>query len=293
MSAKLIIDASVCLAETPIWDERIKKLYWTDLFSGAVHTFDPATLQDTSVDTHEMIGSAIPCQTLGKVLVAIDSGLKILDVNTGELEKVADPKLGDAACRYNDARCDEKGRIFVSTVSKMYGTDDYTPDMLGAFYMVDTDNTVTTLVDGINQYNAIVFDAKNENMFVVDTYNQTILRFKYDLEKGPISEPEVVINFEVMPDGMSIDSEDNLYVCHWAGEISVWETKTFTKIKTIKMPVEYVCCGGFAGEDMKDFYVATSKFAMPEDHADIKAGAGGIFHMRNEIAGKRDGFYHV
>lgn len=292
MSVKLVLDARVCLAETPIWDNRIKKLYWTDLFEGTVHIFDAVTSENVSVETNCMIGSAIPCQTTGKVLVAIDSGLHILDVASGELDLVADPNQNNPQNRYNDTRCDAKGRLFTSTVSKLYGTAEYTPDMLGAFYMVDTDNSVSTVVDGINQYNGIVFDQKNENMFVIDTYNQTLLRFSYDLEKGAIGAPEVVINFEAMPDGMSIDIEDNLYICHWNGTITIWETKGFSKIKTIQMPVSYVCCGGFGGDDRKDFYVATSKFAQPDDHPDVKAGAGGIFHLRNEIEGRSDWYYH-
>ena len=54
-----INDTRVVLAETPIWDSRIKKLYWTDLFKGTVHRFDPVTDLDESVETGSVIGSAI------------------------------------------------------------------------------------------------------------------------------------------------------------------------------------------------------------------------------------------
>jgi hypothetical protein len=36
MSFDLALDCRVVLAETPIWDPRLRKLYWTDLFEGAV-----------------------------------------------------------------------------------------------------------------------------------------------------------------------------------------------------------------------------------------------------------------
>ena len=51
MGFELAIDSRVVLAETPIWDPRLKKLYWTDLFEGTVHRFDPATGQDECVLT--------------------------------------------------------------------------------------------------------------------------------------------------------------------------------------------------------------------------------------------------
>ncbi len=46
MGFALPIDSRVVLAETPVWDPRLKKLYWTDLFEGTVHRFDPATGRD-------------------------------------------------------------------------------------------------------------------------------------------------------------------------------------------------------------------------------------------------------
>ena len=42
---------------------------------------------------------------------------------------------------------------------------------------------------------------------------------------------------------------------------------------------------------MKDFYIATSKYGQDENHADVKAGAGGIFKLRNEIEGRSDWYY--
>lgn len=293
MEIQLVLDAGAVLAETPIWDERIKKLYWTDLFEGEVHQFDPSTKIDICVKTNGLIGSAIPCESLGKVIAVVDTGIYVVDMDTGEMKLIVNPEPNRDENRYNDARCDARGRIFISSVSKLYGSDDYKPDMLGAFYMVDTDNTVTKLVDGINQYNGIVFDKKNENMYVVDTFNQKIIRFPYSPEQGVTGKGEEVISFSEMPDGLSIDSEDNLYVCHWAGKITVWSTKDYTLIKTIDFPCSNVCCGGFAGSDKKDFYVATSRFSQSDEHPDIKAGAGGIFKLRNEIEGRFDYFYHI
>lgn len=295
MDFKLVIDSNIELAETPIWDERVKKLYWTDLFSGDVHQFDPITKESKLWKTKELIGSAVPTNDPDKIMCVVEDGLHVLNLVTGDLEFVVDPEPGNDKNRYNDSRCDAKGRVFISSVAKTYGTDDYTPDQLGAFYMVDTDKSVKKIVDNINQYNAMVWNKDNTKMYVVDTYNETLLEFDYDLEQGPISEPRVVISFkdkEGMPDGLSIDTEGNFYVCHWSKKISVWN-ENFEPVKTIEFPVEYVCCGGFAGEDMKDFYVATSKYFYDDEQLKANPGAGGTFVARSEVAGRKDYFYQV
>ena len=132
-------------------------------------------------------------------------------------------------------------------------------------------------------------------MYVVDTYNQKLLRFDYSVEYGAIGPAEVVIEFEDVPDGVSVDKEDNIYVCHWSNKryISVWNLKDYSFRRSIPFPVQHICCGGFGGDDMKDLFVATSKFWLPDSDPDIAAGAGGLFKARVKVAGNPDYFYKV
>jgi sugar lactone lactonase YvrE len=294
MDFKLAIDSRVILAETPIWDPRIQKLYWTDLFKGTVHRYDPATGQDEQVDTNSMIGSAVPCSTVGKLLVAVDDGMMLLDFETGKMDCIAVPQPNTGEFRYNDTRCDAAGRIYTSTVSKFFTEPNFDPEtMTGKFYMVDTDGTVVTLVDRLVQFNTIFFDSANTHLYAIDTYNKKLLRFNYSLEKGASGPPQTVIEFDNMPDGATVDIEDNVYVCHWSDkrEISVWSLKDYSLVKTIPFPVKNICCGGFAGIEMKDFYVTTSNFWLPEADPDFEAGAGGIFMAKSEIPGLPEHFY--
>lgn len=294
MKFELAIDARVVLAETPIWDPRIKRLYWTDLFTGAVHRYDPVTGADETAQTNSTIGSAIPCNTPGKLLVAVDDGMMILDFDSGKMEFVVAPQPNTGEFRYNDTRCDSLGRIFTSSVSKSYTEPNFDPDtMAGKFFMIDTDGRVVTLVDKLVQYNTIFIDSQNKNLYAVDTYYKRLLRFDYSLDKGASGQPEMVIEFEDMPDGVAVDVEDYIYVCHWSPKqhITVWSLKDYSLVKTIPFPVKNICCAGFAGEDMKDFYVATSNFWLPDGDADFAAGAGGIFMARSEVAGRPEYFF--
>ena len=284
------------LAETPIWDPRINRLYWTDLFKGTVHRSDPVTGLDESVETGSMIGSAIPCDVIDKLLVAVDDGMMILDFNTAKMDIVSTPQESTGEFRYNDTRCDAVGRIFTSSVSKDYAETSFDPNtMTGKFYMIEPDGEVKILVDAIVQYNTIFLDNSNENLFVVDTYNKKLLRFNYTMGKGAYGEPETVIVFEEMPDGVSVDIEDNIYVCHWSEKkhITVWSLKNYEFIQSIPFPVKHICCGGFAGDDMRDFFVTTSTFGLADNDADLSAGAGGVFLSRSQIPGKPENFYTI
>jgi sugar lactone lactonase YvrE len=290
---KLIHDANVLLAETPVWDKRSACFYWTDLFEGEIHEYNPASKEDRKWSTGKWIGSAIPTSDPAKIFAALEGGMYLLDKETGKLSLIADPEPDNPQNRYNDARIDVRGRIFTSSVPKTYATPDYTPDQRGVFYMIEKDGKITKIVDNINQYNGIVWTADNKKMYVADTYNATLLEWDYDPDTGPVGEHRVVLDFkgkQETPDGLSIDVEGNLYICHWSGKISVWD-KNLNLKEDIAFPVEQVCCGGFGGGDMKDFYVATARYGFtPEQLAD-RGGAGGIFAARSPIAGRPDHFY--
>lgn len=292
----LAIDARVELAETPIWDPRIKRLYWTELFDGIVHRYDPLTGIDESVKASHHIGAAIPTSDLNTLLVAVPEGMVLLDFTTGKSRLISAPHPNTGEYRYNDTRCDLVGRIFTSSVSSRYTDQDFDPEtMTGKFYMIDTDGTVTTLMDNIVQFNTIFFNNQNSNLFVVDTVNKKLLRFSYSVEEGASGIPDTVIEFEDTPDGVSVDVENNIYVCHWSEKkhMTVWSLNDYQFVKSIPFPVKNICCGGFAGDDMKDFYVATSKFWLPEGDPDFDAGAGGLFKAKSDLAGTPEHFYII
>jgi len=292
---ELVLDTNVTLLETPIWDRRTKCLYCTDLFLGDIYAFDPEmNARERFVTDGGAIGSAIPTSDPNRLLCALDYGICLYDLTTRRFTRLFDPNGGNKNNRYNDTRVDAWGRIFTSTVSKLYGTADYRPDMLGNFYMIDIDGKVKTIVSDINQYNAIVWNAQNTEMFVIDTFNGKLLSFDYDIERGPLSGPKERLDLNGIgtPDGMSIDAEDTLYICHWAGKISVWE-KSLALKEIVDFPVDQVCCGGFGGDEMKDFYVATARYAYTQEQMNDRRGAGGLFRARVETAGTADHFYPI
>lgn len=281
------IDGNVQLPETPIWDERIQKLYWTDTGSGDVHRYDPDSDKEEVWHTGETIGSAIPCNDPDKLLCVLRSGIYLLDLLSGKLKFIADPANGNEKVQYNDSRVDAAGRLYVSTVALTYGSDAYTPDQTGGFYCLERDGTVKVIDPCINQYNTVLWSRDSSKMYVSDTYNECLLAFDYSLKDGVLSEGKRVLDFKGnygMPDGMSMDVEDTLYICHWTGCISVWD-RDLQEQEAIPFPTPQVTCGGFGGKDMKDFYVGSGSWNYSEQDKLDYPGCGGFFVARSETEG--------
>lgn len=287
---KLILDAKAELGETPIWHPQKKVMYWTDGFTGDFHIFNPKDNSDVVYNLGGMIGSAIPCEN-GNVLLLLDSGLKRLDLQTCELTHLVDPEPDSDVNRLNDGRCDAKGRVWLSTVSKLFGSDEYEASMTGALYMIDTDLSVNKVLDGINQLNGIGWSNDNKYMYVVDTYNFKLLCFAYDLETGQTGEPETAVDIPQMfgyADGMCVDSKDNVWIAHWGSKLSRWNPKIGELIETVEMPVPNITCCGFGGVDFDELYITTSTFGINKE--DIKkqpfSMSGGIFKIKPGVTGR-------
>lgn len=295
MKPELVLESRSFLAETPIWDSRKNILYWTDLFEGLVHEFDPVTGQDKFHSLGGMIGSAIPSDS-GKLLCAMDDGLYLFDPESGSKTFLVAVEPGNPSNRLNDARCDAAGRVFASSVSKAYGTADYREDMLGSFYMVDKDLSVTRITAGINQYNGIAWSLDNKAMFVIDTHHMELMRYPYDLSVGVTGNATSAIRFPAeygSPDGLLIDSEDKAWVFHWNGVITRWDLAAGTLLAVIPMPVPYVTCGGFGGDQMDELYITTSHYAMTPEQMSTEplCHAGSMFRLMPGVIGRPDNFY--
>lgn len=293
MSFTIAVRSSVELAETPIWDARRRCLYWTDLLGGRVHRYTPSAGRDEAWDTGSLIGSAVPTDHPDKVLCALSGGMYLLDTRDGALTFLVDPKGGDADFRYNDTRVDARGRIFTSTMSTKYGTPAYDPEtMRGNFYRVDRDGSVHVVQAGVNQFNCMLWSPDNTVLYVVDTYNKKLLAAGYDLESGEAGPLETAVDCEKlgMPDGMAVDTEGNLHLCHWTGHITVW-SPGFRLIDDLAFPVEYATCCGFGGADLRDLYVTSSHRRYPPEKLLQYPDAGSTFVTRREIPGRPDHFF--
>jgi sugar lactone lactonase YvrE len=293
---KLVLDAKAELAETPIWNTDKKVLYWTDVFTGDFHIFDAKSGKYEVFNEGGMIGAAIPCKD-GRVLLLLENGLNLFDPASKELKHLIDPEPGRSDFRLNDGRCDKMGRLWFSTLSKVYGSDKYDESMTGSLYMVDTDLSIKTVMSGINQLNGIGWSSDDTRMYVVDTHNFKLLSFDYDVKSGQTSEPKTACEIDRdfgFPDGMCVDAQDNVWIAHWvSGKISKWNPQTGELIETVQMPVPHITCCGFGGDYFDELYVTTARLWV--DEADLTgkySKAGAIFMFKPGVAGRESYLYN-
>ena len=113
-TAELALAAKANLAECPRWDEKTQKLYWTDINRFELHCFDPATGEDEYLTFEEEIG-CFSLREKGGFVLAMRNGFFTVDGWNTQVTKLCDPEEGLDKNRFNDGRCDAKGRFIAGS----------------------------------------------------------------------------------------------------------------------------------------------------------------------------------
>jgi sugar lactone lactonase YvrE len=221
-------------------------------------------------------------------VVALEDGFSFLDVRTGKLTPIADPEAHVPTNRFNDGKCDARGRFWAGTQpsdGKGGATD---ARGVAALYRLNPDQTVKKMVDGVSISNGIAWSPDNKVLYYVDSRIMGVAAFDFDLDTGEISNRRYPIEMPAghgLPDGMTADDEGMLYIAEWDGyQVSRWDPGTGKCVDSIKFPIAKItsCC--FGGPKLDELYVTTACLGVKPGDTDQK-DAGSVFRVHMGTSG--------
>ena len=130
------------LDEMPVWDVDEQALYWVDIENKLLRRYIPAAGEARRWTLPERIGS-FALRSRGGLICALASGFAFFDPGTGEIDWIVKPEAGIPRNRFNDGKCDRKGRFWAGTM------DDWLKEPTGALYRLGADLSVHRLIDSI------------------------------------------------------------------------------------------------------------------------------------------------
>jgi sugar lactone lactonase YvrE len=274
LSAELVLDAKATLGEGAIWDADRRVLYWVDIMGCQVHVYDPATNQDQAIDVGQYVGTVVGRRS-GGAMLALHHGFASLDLETGQVEIVADPEQHLPGNRFNDGKCGPAGRFWAGTLA-LDGAQE-----VAALYRLDADLSVHKMLDGVTCSNGIVWTQDSRTMYYIDTALRRVDAFDYDPESGAISGRRIAFRVPPemgYPDGSTLDAEGMLWVALWqGGAVSRWNPTTGELLGTVSVPALNVTSCAFGGPDLGQLYITTARNGMSEEALAKYPLAGGLF----------------
>lgn len=283
INVRCIVDGANRLGESPVWSVREQKLYWVDSRGPSVFRHDPATGLTETCSMPRLIGSiGLRSAGAGKLIVAMQNGLHKLDFETGELAFLSNPEEDEFENRFNDGRCDRRGRFWSGTMN------DVRRDPTGSLYRFDPDGEATKMLGDIIVPNSICWSPDDRVMYFADTYRMQIRSFKFDANNGRISDETLFAETrdrKGRPDGATVDAEGFLWNAEYAGGRLVRYTPDGRIDRVLELPVSQPTSCSFGGENLETLFVTSATQRLSEAELAAQPQAGGVFAIHVGVAG--------
>ncbi len=231
----------------------------------------------------EKVSFVVPTKSGKSVLVGKPNGIDIVElefdkhtvknVTSTVIAKVEDDL---PHTRFNDGKCDNNGILWAGTMHQQE------EDHAGSLYSFTYDEKTKQLIpkkhlDKVGISNGITWNRKGDTMYFIDSFRSSIFAFDY-VAKGLEVELQnqrsvfdIPKEWNALPDGMAIDSQDKLWVAFYGlgavVRIDPEESDNDKKVLyRIDVPdAQKITACAFAGDDWSDLYITSACQQLDEE----------------------------
>lgn len=280
---ELVHDAAAELGESPVWDARLGRLWWTDLLRGELHGYDVTHGPLEPLPIGQSLGF-VALESGGALLAGTREGLGLLDES---FELRVPVERGSPQRRMSDGKCDLQGRAWGGTMHDVDRVD-------GRLYRLDSGWRLNLVREDLKVPNGLAWSGDGERMYITDSEGPTVEAWRYDQESGVPTERLHAITIEPgagQPDGMTIDEDDCVWIALWGGGAVRRYSPEGELLLQIQVPCTLVTSVTFGGDDLTDLYITTARYRMSPEKLASEPHAGGIFRYRPGVRGRLANVY--
>lgn len=281
------------VGECPLWDALENTLYWIDIGGMTVHRLHTIT------NVHHFW--TMPCEpgcialcADGGLIVALRSGIALLDTNSGTLTSILSAPYDTTTTRFNDGRCDSRGRLWVGTL--------YEPrnHAYGELYCVERGLIRRADVEPVTVSNGVAFSGTDGGtLFHADTTAHRIRAYDFDcmtsnLQTGRIFKEfssDRANNYGGRPDGAAVDSEDCYWIAMYEGGCIKRLSSRGEELESIDLPVRCPTMMAFGGGDLRTLYITSAAKGRPAEEMSRFPWTGCLLSVRITVAGRPETRY--
>lgn len=279
---RVALACGATLGEGALWDARSGTLLFVDIKRHLLWRWRPdGPDAAVSVDLGEPVGFALLTPDPEVVVVGLTSGLGRLDLRTSRCEIVLRPEPDHPGNRLNDADVGPDGAAYFGTM------DDAESEATGRFHHWSTAGLAAFGEPAIVT-NGPAIDPERRLLYCSDTSNGLVFRHALGPDGAP-GEREPFIRFEPgwgHPDGMVVDAEGHLWVCHWGGSRVTRFSPDGEAELIVPVPTAQVTKAAFGGPDLATLFITTAAIGRDPE---IDPMAGHVFAVETGIRGRPAG----
>ena len=288
-TAQLLFRAAASTGEGAIWHPGRRSLLWVDIEGKTLHEYVPTAFGKVSCGTGELMSGTKPAgsdtlrtvmtvpsvtrrwtfdrmvstvvpETDSTVIVAVQNRVERIDLNSDTREVLARIDDRNGSVRTNDGKCDPQGRFWCGTSDLVKG------EKRGKLYLLPGDGRCIEMLDRLEISNGLGF--AGDTLYFIDSARHSVDSYRLDEDTLTLHDHRVIAPIEgnMVPDGMTMDEEGMLWVCHWGGGfVGRYDPRDGRLLARVEIPASQCssCC--FGGPDMQTLFITCGAVNCPEE----------------------------
>ena len=273
MNLEVFNETRCIVGEGPVWDSENNQLLSLDIRGQFILKTDYETGNTQKVSLPQRIGCFALAES-GDIIAGLTDGVYRIDKSGAVI--LAHQPVAIKGDRFNDGKIGPDGAFYLGTSAA---------DGCGAFYRLK-DGVLTELFNGCACSNGLDWTADGRHMYYIDTPRQMIELFDFDVLTGTLSNRRKFMDIPKetgLPDGMTLDSNGNLWVALWDGACVLQIHKTTKEIiNRIQVPCPRASCCAFGGKDLDELFITSASFGNEQNEM-----AGKTFRVKVGFTGAK------
>jgi sugar lactone lactonase YvrE len=264
------------LGEGPLWSKRDQCVYWVDILSNKLHACyldGRARTWDFPEHVTWVIERDISAFPGGGFIAGLMSGFAEVTLEPFSIRHIANPYPHEPENRMNDAKADDRGRIWAGSMHKPITKTS------GAFYRLNTDLSVDEVDGPYKIANGPTFSADHSKVWHTDTGKSEI--YVFDVIDGELANKRLWLKFPAEwggPDGMTTDAQGGIWVAHWGPGRVTRFFEDATEDFHIDLPAKQTTSLCFAGDGLDRVFVTSAAENLPQDRE-----GGTLFEIPSDL----------
>jgi sugar lactone lactonase YvrE len=275
------------LGESPFWHPVEQCLYWVDIAGKALRRLRPGAADETWPLPEEP-GCVAPALS-GGLIIALRSRVIHFDPATAADTTLAPAPYDTATSRFNDGRCDPRGRFWSGTVF-----EPKTAANAALYCLTRAPNGSWSMEHRLGDNvtaNGLAFSEDGRRAWWSNTPDHVIYEYDFDAERGELSNQRVFQRFARRapdapyggrPDGVAIDSEGHYWVAMYEGGRVLRFSPHGELRHELLLPVTCPTMVCFGGAGLRTLYVTTASKGRPEAERAREPLAGRVLAIELE-----------
>ena len=277
---KVIWNSKTILGEGTLWVPSHNSIYFVDIKKKKILILNIKNNKKRIIKIDKEIGFRAHIKE-DVFILGLQSELRIINLKNKKTIRSIPIEKDKPLNRINDGKTDPKGRLWFGTMDNsernIKNGSLYCLDKKLNIHKVDTKYYITNGPAFIDSVNFLHTDSRSKIIYKIKiNKNYKIVKkskfLKFSKKDGS-------------PDGMTIDSKQNVWICHFGGAcISVYNPKG-KKIHKIDLDAKNITNCTFGGLQNNEIFVSTALKGMNKSEIKKYKHSGSLFKIKTNVRG--------